>query len=269
MSNPTPKNQTPPKREIPEPPHKTLPTMYDLPSEFPEEPGLADEFHDFQPQLLRETFSSPVYPSEEVFFGTDLNLYYDVHHPLWQKRPDWFLVLGVNPSTQQNELRLSYVIWQEGVSPFLAVELLSPSTEAEDLGETRREADQPPTKWQVYEQVLRVPYYVIYDRYQNQLRIFQLVGTKYQELALEEPRFWLEDVRLGLGVWFGRYQGVEGKWLRWFDDQNNWILTPAERAEQAETEAEKAKMDAQQAQQKAEELEAKLQRYQEQFGELD
>lgn len=33
-----------------------LPTMYDLPSEDPEEDGLPDEFHDFQPQLLRETF---------------------------------------------------------------------------------------------------------------------------------------------------------------------------------------------------------------------
>ena len=29
-----------------------LPTMYDLPSEDPEEPGLPDEFHLLQPQLL-------------------------------------------------------------------------------------------------------------------------------------------------------------------------------------------------------------------------
>ena len=33
-----------------------MPTMYDLPSEDPEEPGLPDEFHDFQPELLSETF---------------------------------------------------------------------------------------------------------------------------------------------------------------------------------------------------------------------
>jgi hypothetical protein len=32
---------------------ETLPTMYDLPSEDPEEMGLPDEF---QPKLLRETF---------------------------------------------------------------------------------------------------------------------------------------------------------------------------------------------------------------------
>jgi hypothetical protein len=30
-----------------------LPTMYELPSEDPEEPGLPDLFHDFQPKLWR------------------------------------------------------------------------------------------------------------------------------------------------------------------------------------------------------------------------
>ena len=43
-------------------PKKVLPTMYDLPSEDPEEPGLPDEFHDFQPQLLRDTFRPANYP---------------------------------------------------------------------------------------------------------------------------------------------------------------------------------------------------------------
>jgi hypothetical protein len=32
------------------------------------------------------------------------------------------------------EMRLSYLVWQEGVDPFLVVELLSPGTESEDLG---------------------------------------------------------------------------------------------------------------------------------------
>jgi hypothetical protein len=34
-------------------PQKDWPTMYDLPSEDSEEMGLPDEFHDFQPELLR------------------------------------------------------------------------------------------------------------------------------------------------------------------------------------------------------------------------
>lgn len=79
----------------PRPPQETLPTMYDLPSEYPEESGLPDEFHDFQPQLLRETCQPRTYPKEQVFIGTDLNVYYDPQRAGWHNRPDWFMALGV------------------------------------------------------------------------------------------------------------------------------------------------------------------------------
>ena len=211
--------------------------MYDLASEDPEEPGLPDEFHEFQPQLLRETCQPTTYPTQQIFIGTDLNLYYDSRHSGWHKRPDWFLVLGVEPARQQSDLRWSYVIWQEGVAPFLVIELLSPGTEAEDLGQTLREVNQPPTKWQVYEHILRVPYYAVFDRYENQLRLFQLVGTRYQALSLPEQRYWFEDLGLALGIWQGKYQGVAGQWLRWQDGEGDWILTAAERAGQAQQRA--------------------------------
>ncbi|NER07111.1 MAG: Uma2 family endonuclease, partial [Okeania sp. SIO3C4] len=75
------------------PAKETLPTMYDLPSENPEEPGLPDVFHDFQPELLRQTFQPPNWYPDKLFCGTDMNLYYDVKHPKWYKRPDWFAVV--------------------------------------------------------------------------------------------------------------------------------------------------------------------------------
>jgi len=46
---------------------ETLPTMYDLPSEDPEEPGLPDEFHDFQPQLLSATLRIQDYAADRIF----------------------------------------------------------------------------------------------------------------------------------------------------------------------------------------------------------
>ncbi len=132
-------------------PRETLPTMYDLPSEDPEqthslrqqscdkenvfESGLPDEFHDLQPQLLSATLRLGDYARDQIFTGTDLNLYYDVRQPQWYKRPDWFLVVGVPRLYDGTDLRSSYVIWQEGVDPFVVVELLSPGTEKEDLGE--------------------------------------------------------------------------------------------------------------------------------------
>ncbi|MEM7554139.1 MAG: Uma2 family endonuclease [Cyanobacteria bacterium P01_A01_bin.84] len=242
----------------PRPPKEVLPTMYDLPSENPEEPGLPDEFHDFQPQLLRETFAPANYPVEEIFVGTDLNLYYDVRNHLWYKRPDWFAVLGVSPSTQQKDLRLSYVIWQEGVHPFIVVELLSPGTEQEDLGQTLREVNKPPTKWQVYEQLLRVPYYIIFDRYSNHLRAFQLVGTRYQELNLPEQKLLFNEIHLILGVWQGCYQNVQGLWLRWYHSNGDLILTAAERVKQEHTRAEQEHIRAEQERARAERLAAKL-----------
>ena len=242
----------------PRPAQEVLPTMYDLQSEDPEEPGLPDEFHDFQPQLLRETFQAVGYLPDETFIGTDINLYYDSRHHLWYKRPDWFVALGVSQATEQAEMRLSYVVWQESVDPFLVIELLSPGTEAEDLGQTLRELGKPPTKWEVYERILRVPYYVVFDRYENQLRAFKLEGTRYREITQLESGLWFDEIQLRLGLWQGSYQGVEGKWLRWCDGTGNWIATPAEQAEQEHQRAEQERQRAEQERQRAERLAARL-----------
>jgi Uma2 family endonuclease len=229
--------------------------MYDLPSEDPEEPGLPDEFHVFQPQLLRETFNPPNYAAAEIFVASDLNLYYDVRHPLWYKRPDWFAVVGTSRLYEGRDLRLSYVNWQEGVTPFVVVELLSPGTEKEDLGQTLRSIEQPPTKWQVYEQILRVPYYIVFDRYTDTLRAFELQADRYHELTLAAPRLWMSGLALGLGVWQGTYQGVERLWLRWYDAAENWILTPTEREQ---TELQQERQRTAQERQRSERLAARL-----------
>jgi Uma2 family endonuclease len=214
----------------PLPAKEMLPTMYDLKSEDPEEPGLPDEFHDFQPQLLRETFVPPDFPKDEVFIAADLNVYYDPKHTQWYKRPDWFAVLGVSRLYQDRDLRLSYVIWQEGVDPSVVVELISPGTEREDLGESLREVNQPPTKWEVYERILRIPYYIVFDRYTDELKVFQNIAGRYHLMAITDNRVWLPELGLGIGLWLGHYQDVERLWLRWYDDTGNWIITAQEKA---------------------------------------
>jgi Uma2 family endonuclease len=235
--------------------------MYDLPSEDPEEPGLPDEFHLLQPELLRLTFRPPNYPADQVFAASDLNLYYDLSHTQWYKRPDWFGVLGVSRLYNGDDLRLSYVTWQERVNPFVIVELLSPGTEAEDLGRTLREASQPPNKWTVYEQILRIPYYVVFNRYTDELQVFGLMMSRYQPLPIEGQGVWLEDAELGLGLWQGEYEGVNRLWLRWYDDNHNWILTPAEEsAQRAQQEAQRAQQEAQRAQQEAQRAQQEAQR---------
>lgn len=234
--------------------------MYDLPSEDPEESGLPDEFHDLQPQLLSRTLRLIHYPSDRCFTGSDMNLYYDSNHLRWHKRPDWFLVVDVPRLYQGRDLRNSYVVWDEGKAPNVIVELLSPGREAEDLGayvdeviEENPPADlppyslekdesgiSPPHKWEVYEQILQVPYYLVFSRYSNRLRFFRLVDGRYQEKPLDSanPRAWLPDLEIGLGVWHGEFEGVTRAWLRWYDIEGNWLLTDTQRERLAKEQAQ-------------------------------
>ena len=264
--------------EPPNSPSETLPTMYDLPSEDPEEPGLPDEFHDLQPQLLSRTLRLTNYSRDNCFTASDLNLYYDVKHHLWHKRPDWFLVVNVSRLYEGRELRRSYVSWQEGKYPYVVVEFLSPGTESEDLGRFYNEASnnseaieevepnpltrpKPPGKFEVYEQYLRVPHYIVYSRYTQQLRYFKWDGGRYFEQSIQpqNPRIWLADLEIGLGIWSGVFEDVPSNWLRWCDRQGNWLLTDTEQAqlekeqervekEQAQLEKEQERLEKEQAQ---------------------
>jgi len=239
-------------RVTPLPPSETLPTMYDLPDEEIGQPGMPDIFHIWQPRLLDETFRPPNYGPREYFTATDMNVYYDVYHPRRNKRPDWFAVVGL-PKNKKPEMRLSYVIWQEGIAPLIIVELLSPSTRKEDLGQTLRVVktnDKEPTKWEVYERYLRVPYYVTFSRYNDEMRIFQLTGTRFVELSNHKDKLWLPEIELGLGVWHGAYAGEEA-WLRWYDQAGQWLPSQEEsinqerqRAEAAEAKAARAEAEA-------------------------
>ncbi len=254
----------------PRSPKETLPTMYDLPSEDPEEAGLPDEYHLWQCELCSATFCPPTYSPDQVFVASDLNLYYDSQHTGWYKRPDWFAVVGGSRFYAGEELRLSYVIWQEEIRPIVAIELLSPSTRNEDLGLSKRKGKQP-TKWEVYEQVLGIPYYVVFDGNTDELHGFELEGDRYLKMELPENKVWIPSVELGLGLWQGEYRGKKRQWLRWYDAQGNWIPTIAEkerhekqlaqaRAELAQAKAQKEQQEKELAQATAELAQARAER---------
>jgi Uma2 family endonuclease len=248
-------------------------TMYDLPSDSPEDPGLPDEYHDIQPDLLGATCILAHISEGQRFIGTDINLYYDETHPRWYKRPDWFVAVGTPRLYPGGDLRLSYVTWIEAVVPTLLVELLSPGTEKADLGPFFSAKDQvdptiapdsvpgdgesdgegrlkptpphrpkPPAKWEVYESILGIPYYVIFSRYTERLRFFRLIAGSYQEqpLDVQNPRLWIEELQIGLGLWQGEYKGITRRWLRFLDAAGNWIPTDTEAAEARADAAETA-----------------------------
>ena len=246
--------------------------MYDLPSKNPEKPGRPDEFHDLQPELLGRAFRCFYHSPKRGFSGSNMNLYYDSRYPRRYKILDWFLVLGVPRLYGGTEMRLSYVTWQESVNPFVIVERLSPGTAAEELApyadEAKVEEKSPlapvpngfiflrapvetptnddiqqvepiPSKWEVYEQILRVPYYVVFSRYTDQLRFFKLVGASYQEQVLDStnPRIWIPELKVGLGLWQGEYDWISRLWLRWYDARG-WIPTDTENERQQKEQAQ-------------------------------
>jgi hypothetical protein len=121
------------------------------------------------------------------------------------------------------------------------VELIFEGTEAEDLGRNVHKLVSPPTKWEIYKQILQVPYYITFDERNSDFRKFKLQNGKFTELDREATRFWVEELQLGLGVWHGLYQGIEADWLRWYDRDDIWLSTQEERAEQAQQKVEMLK----------------------------
>jgi Uma2 family endonuclease len=232
-----------------------LPTMYDLPSEDPEEPGLPDEFHCFQPQLLSRTLQLAQYSRQEIFYASDMNLYYDLEHLNWYKRPDWFLVVGV-PRRYRNSApyRQSYVLWDEQVPPIVVMEFLSPGTEAEDLGRFAdrplqpRAANKPPHKFEVYEKIVQVQNYIVYDEETEHLRYFRLIEGTYQEqpVANTNPRLWIPELEMGLAIVPGEFNNISPSWLRWCDATGQPFLTDTEQAIAEEAEARQRETEARQ-----------------------
>ncbi|MEB3294460.1 MAG: Uma2 family endonuclease [Synechococcales bacterium] len=217
-----------------------LPTMYDLPSEDPTEPGFPDEFHDLQPQLLSRTLSLSQYLPHQVFTASDLNLYYDPSRFNWYKRPDWFLVVGGFRLYKGHSARSSYVLWDEQVSPWVVIEFLSPGTEAEDLGRfhsrpPQTEPGKPPCKFEVYEQIVQIPHYIVYDETKRLLRYFRLTAGGYGEQAIapNNPRLWIPELDIGLGIWESTFDLLPQAWLRWCDRSGNFFPTDTEAERQA------------------------------------
>jgi Uma2 family endonuclease len=218
-----------------------LPTMHNLSHEDPRSSGLPDEFHGVQPQLLTEVLLSDSMTiagvaRDQIFVAADLNIYYDPDNTNWYKRPDWFLVVGGSSLYRGQTSRSSYVMWDEQVPPVLMLEFISPGTEGEDLGRfapkpTTRAYGKPPIKFDVYEQILQAPNYIVYNEATTELRYFRLINGTYQvqPLPAANPLCWIPEIDLGIGLWRGEYRNNQQTWLRWCDRAGTFFSTDAER----------------------------------------
>ena len=92
----------------------------------------------------------------------------------------------------------------------------------------------------------------MFSRYTDELRFFGLQNNRYQSVHPPDQRLWLPDAGLGLGLWSGTYQGLERRWLRFYDAQGLWLPTQHEQTEQGHQQAEQERQRAERERQRAE-----------------
>jgi len=195
-----------------------LPSAEDLPDS--DDTPVDNELQDLIPGLLKAILAWVWASRMDWFFGVDMGVYYDPDQPAIV--PDGFLSLGVERIFDE-DLRLSYVLWEENVVPILVLEVVSHKRRGEYSSKKKLYAE------------LEVLYYVVYNprrRKKAPLEVYRLVNGEY--VLLRGNPVWLPEVGLGIGSERGTYQGITREWLYWYDQQGVRFLTPEERATAAE-----------------------------------
>lgn len=185
---------------------------------------MESEKHRRQSIVLTESLELALADRDDVYVGANMFVYYS---ELQVKKndfrgPDVFVVLD----TTKRE-RKSWVVWQEnGRTPDVVIELVSPTTETVDRGE----------KMRIYSKLLHVANYYIFDP--DSLRLDGYGLDMRGEYARLEPDaqgdLVCPGLGLRLGVRRGRVLGNENDWLRWIDAEGNVLPTQEERAQRAE-----------------------------------
>ncbi len=183
----------------------------------------------------------------DFFVGGNMFIYYSAIQAKNRdfRGPDFFLVLDTNFDNS----RKAWVVWNEnGRYPDVVIELMSPSTADIDKGE----------KKYIYEKIFKTREYYVFDPFdRNSLQGWRLnEEMKYQEIVPNEKGWLLcQSVNLWLGPWEGVINREKAHWLRFYEQNGNVVLLPAE---EAQLEAQQAQLEAQQAQQKLGLLAARL-----------
>jgi hypothetical protein len=143
------------------------------------------------------------------------------------KWPDWMYVKPVNPQ-DASRIRRSYTPHAEGSVPQIAIEFL-----AETYGdEFSCESVERVGKWFFYEQVIKVPTYVVFQESTARLDVYALRSDSYKWLKADENgRYWIPGLDLFLGMWEGTHEGRTGRWLRWWNAEGELLLWSEERLE--------------------------------------
>jgi Uma2 family endonuclease len=175
----------------------------------------------------------------DLLIASNFGLVATVNQKTIVKAPDWLYVPKVHPQPL-GTIRRSYTPHREGDPVAIAMEFLSD----EDGSEYSARPTYPYGKLYFYEQILQVPTYVIFDPIALLLEIRCLQDGRYiLQPANERGQYWIPELNLFLGVWYGLRVGITIHWLRWWDADGNLLLWHSEKAEQERLRAEAAEAE--------------------------
>ena len=199
-------------------------------------------FSERQMALLRETlYTSWSGPGEGRTFVAMGNVALYATNFLPPLVPDLLLSLDVSlPDEPTIKEHRSYFIWLYGKPPEVVIEIVS-NRKGKELGDKLLDYAR-----------LGVAYYVVYDPdseiSKEPLRIFTRQGARFVETSEQ----WLAEVDLGLTIWRGTYDGMDGAWLRWVDRDGAFLATGPEAKAQEQQRAEQERHRAEQERHRAE-----------------
>ena len=168
-----------------------------------------------------------LHPDGRYCIGQDSGIYWRMMEPPEKgaEAPDWFYVPNVSPLLD-GEYRRSYVLWKEFVAPLIAIEFVS-GNGSEERDTTPPSETEKAGKFWVYEQAIRIPFYVIFDAWKDNVEVYHLVDGRYAKMQPNERGHFAiapMDVEIGL------QRESTTTWLRWWDESGNLLLTGDERA---------------------------------------
>ncbi|HIK13022.1 MAG TPA: Uma2 family endonuclease [Oscillatoriaceae cyanobacterium M33_DOE_052] len=217
-----------------------------LPDDFilPDDPRENTE-HPLLANALRQALTLEL--SKDALITTNFVLCAGINNRIIVKAPDWMYVRPVDPWPHPYPRR-SYTPHTEGPIPLIVMEFLS-----ENYGEEySMEFQSRVGKWYFYEQVVKVPIYVIFQPETARLEVYALKSQGYEiQTPSSAGRYWIPGLELLLGIWWGTGNNRTGNWLRWWNSAGEMLPWPEEVAatdrERAETERLRAEQLAQQA----------------------
>jgi Uma2 family endonuclease len=228
-------------------------TWEKLPADFvlPDEP-VDDNLQPLLAAALRESLELAGLIKSAII-ATNFGICATVDRKTVVKAPDWVYIPAVEPFPN-GETRRSYTPCAEGDLPTIVMEFIS----ATDGGEYSVNPHYPYGKWYFYEQILKVPTYVIFHPQLQVLEVYHLLDDKYQLATPDENnRFWIESLGLFLGTWIGAKADYQGCWLRWWNPSGDLVLWGGELLELERQQAQEERQRAQEERQRAEQAEEK------------